>query len=325
MNNKAWDKFLLLVVSVVVIGLSAMFAMKSLAFGERFGIERGTRSDELPETRETNATSATAFVEKTQTWATPTKGEGAKPKKAVPLFVSVPIVEAGGKLIDMSDPEAPLLRPPVTNAWLTSNNLDYLNSSVLSQDPDGDGFTSLEEWEAKTDPVDPKSHPPYADKLIFASRQQEVYMLRFSARPDAERFQIMRIPTAKWPQRDSFMMKVGEISKDQQFRIESFEEKKAVNNVGIEADATEVSITYLPKQETAVLVKGIDTPIPTYFAEMQFQLDPQFKQYVKEGDTFNLTIDPDTKYRVTKVNEDSVVITYQTGTEPEQTVEITKK
>lgn len=323
MSNKAWDKFLLLVISVVVIGLSALFAMKALAFGERFGIERGAKSDELPVTLEERAAGATAFVEKTQTWTTPSKGEEPK-KKPVPLFVSVPIVEAGGKLIDMSDPDAPPLRPPVTNAWLTSNNLDFLNSSVLSQDPDGDGFTNLEEWEAKTAPVDPKSHPPYANKLIFASRQQEVYTLRFSARPDSERFQIMRIPTAKWPQRDSFMMKVGEVSKDQQFRIESFEEKKAINQVGIEADATEVTITYLPKQQSAVLVKGIDTPIPTYYAEMKFQLDAQFKQYVKEGDTFNLTIDADTKYRVTQVNEDSVVITYQTGTEPEQTVEITK-
>lgn len=323
MKNKAWDKFLLLAVSISVIGLSGLFVMKALAFGERFGIERGSQSEELPETLEGRAAGATEFVEKSQTWVTPTKGEGPK-QKQVPLFVSVPIVEAGGKLIDMSDPAAPSLRPPVTNAWLMSNNLDYLNSSVLSQDPDGDGFTNLEEWEAKTLPIDPKSHPPYAEKLIFASRQQEVYTLRFSARPDSERFQIMRIPTTKWPQRDSFMLKAGEVSKDEQFRVESFEEKTAVNNFGIEADATEVTVTYLPTQAEVALVKGVDTPIPTYYAEMQFALDSQFKQYVKEGDAFNLAIDPDTKYRVTKVNEDSVVVTYQTGTEPEQTVEITK-
>jgi len=324
MNSKAWDKVLLLMVSIAVIGLSALFAMKALAFGEKFGMEKGARRDELPATLEVRANGATTFVEKSQTWVTPSKGEGTK-LKPVPLFVSVPIIEAGGKPIDMSDPEAPLLRPPVSNSWLMANNLDYLNSSVLSQDPDGDGFTSLAEWEAKTAPVDPKSHPPYAAKLIFASRQQEVYMLKFSARPDAERFQIMRVATAKWPQRDSFMMKAGEISKDQQFRIESVEEKRAVNTVGIEADATEVTATYLPTQAKVVLVKGIDTSIPTYFAEMKFELDPQFKEYVKEGDAFNLTIDPDTKYRVTKVNEASVVVTYQTGTEPEQTVEITKK
>lgn len=324
MKSKAWDKVLLVVVSVVVIAVSALFAMKALAFGEKFGIERASRNEALPPTLTDRAVKATTFVEKTQTWVTPAMGEGLKTKK-VPLFVSVPIVEAGGKLIDMSDPDAPMLRPPVTNTWLMTNNLDYLNSSVLSQDPDGDGFTSLSEWEAKTDPIDPKSHPPYAEKLIFASRQQEVYGLKFSARPDAERFQIMRVPTAKWPQRDSFMMKVGDTSKDQQFRVESVEEKRAVNSSGIEADATELIITYLPTQAKVALVRGVDTAIPTYFAEMKFELDPQFKEYVKEGDTFNITMDPDTKYRVTKVNENSVTIIYQTGTEPEQTVEITKK
>ncbi len=323
MNDKAWDKLVLLAVSVLVIGLSVLFGMNASAFGERFGIERGRPNNELPETLAARAAGATAFVEKTQTWVTPTKGEGAKLKQ-VPLFVSVPIVEAGGRLIDMSDPGAPQLRPPVTNAWLMSNNLDYLNSGVLSQDPDGDGFTNLAEWEAKTDPIDPKSRPPYAGKLIFKSRQQQDYTLRFSARPDAERFQIMRIPSAKWPQRDSFMMKVGEVSKDQQFRIDSFEEKRAVNNVGIAADATEVTVTYLPTQEKVILVKSVDTIIPTYFAEMGFELDAQFQEFVKEGETFNLTKDPDTKYRVIKVDEDSVTITYQSGAEQEQTVEIKK-
>jgi hypothetical protein len=46
---------------------------------------------------------------------------------------------------------------------------------------------------------------------------------------------------------------------------------------------------------------------------------------VKEGDAFTLTIDPNTKYRVVKVNDASVVITFQTGSEPEQSVEIPKK
>ncbi len=33
---------------------------------------------------------------------------------------------------------------------------------------------------------------------------------------------------------------------------------------------------------------------------MKFELDPTFQQYVKEGDAFTLTIDPNTKYRVVK-------------------------
>ncbi len=322
MNNSAWDKFLLLGAAVVVIGLSGLFVAKSLGFGETFKMEAAVPNNELPPTDEGTAEIARNFVVTENAWETPTKGAAPKP---VPLFVSIPIVESRGELIDMLDPSAPKLREPVTNAWLLDNGLDFLNSAVLQQDPDGDGFTSLAEWDAKTDPVDPASHPPYADKLVMHSRQKQEYKLRFAARPDPERFQIMRLPSVKWPQRDNFYLKVGETSGDKQFRLDSFEEKRAVNNVGIEADATELTITYLPKNEKHVIIRNQDYGVPTYFAELEFLLAPGNKFYVKEGDTFPVVQDPETKYRVTKVNEDSVVITYQTGVEPEQTVEIRKK
>ena len=167
--------------------------------------------------------------------------------------------------------------------------------------------------------------PLYSQKLIFASRQQQDYTLKFSARPDEERFQIMRMPSVKWPDRQNFLLKVGEISRDEQFRVESVEEKTERNASGVEVDATEATITYLPKQTNEVLVRNVEKVIPTYFAEMKFELDPQYREYVKEGDAFNIAIDPDTKYRVVKVNESSVLISYQTGSEPEQTVEILKK
>ncbi len=322
MNGKAWDKLVLLIVGLIVAAVSVMFTLQALAFADKFVLPKVTPQDDLPETEEAVAGMAKGFVEKSQSWSNPVKGAAPKP---VPLFVSIPIVEAGGVLIDMLDPNAPLLRPPVPNAWLMSNNLDFLNAGVLSQDSDRDGFTNLAEWEAKTDPNDSKSHPPYAEKLIFSGRQQEVYLLKFAARPDSERFQIARLPSSKWPQRDTFLMRIGEVSKDQQFRIEAFAEKTALNNVGIQADASELTITYLPKNETHVLVRNVDKPIPTYFADMKFELDPSYQQYVKEGEAFSLTADPETKYRVVKVEENSVTITYQTGAEPEQSIEIPKK
>jgi hypothetical protein len=154
-------------------------------------------------------------------------------------------------------------------------------------------------------------------------------MLRFSARPDADRFQIMRLPTGRWPQRDNFYLKVGEVSEDQQFRIESFEEKRARNNVGIEVDASVLTIKHLPQDKDFQLIRNIDTTIPTYFVELAFPLDPATlsgdDRYVKEGDAFNIVIDPETKYRVVKVNENSVIINYQKGDSPEQTIEINKK
>lgn len=322
MSGKAWDKLILLVAGLAVIGVSALFSMRALGFAENFVLNEGAPKNDLPETEEPRVNIARSFVEKTQAWTNPKKGE---PEKALPLFVSVPIVEAGGKLYDMGDPNEESLRPPVTNAWLMAHNLDYLNSGVLSQDSDRDGFDNLAEWEAKTNPVDAKSHPPYAEKLIFASRQQEVYTLRFAAKPDDERFQINRLPSRKWPQGKNFYLRIGEAADDGQFRVDGYEEKRAPNNAGIEVDASVVKITYLPKNEAHELTRNVDTAIPTYFAEMKFELDPAFQQYVKEGDAFNLTIDPETRYRVVKVEADSVEITYQTGAEPEQTIQIPKK
>lgn len=337
MNSNAWDKLLLIVVGVAVLALSGMFVVKALGFGETFFMETSTPDDTLPPTDVARCKIAKDFVTQTQLWATPEKGAGPKP---VPLFVSIPIVESDGKMIDMLDPNAPKLRPPVTNAWLMNNNLDYLNSNVLEMDSDDDGFSNIEEWDEKTDPIDAASHPAYADKLVMVSRQQTNYQIRFSGRPDSERFQITRMPGSdlvsdapglirdpkfrRYP-RDDFYLRVGDTSEDGRIRLESFEEKRARNSSGIEVDATTLKITYVPKNETHEIVLRVDHQIPTYFAELEFLLDPGNKFFVKEGDTFNLVLDPDTKYRVTKVEEETTSVSYQTGTEPEQTVEIKKK
>ncbi len=322
MKGKAWDKALLLALGLAVIAASVLFSLKAQGFAGRFVLGKANPDNEVPETQKARSDIAKSLVEKNQSWKNSDKGVSGT---AVPLFVSIPLVEKDGQVINMIDPNSPPVRPPVPNAWLMEHNLDFLNAGVLSQDPDSDGFTSLAEFEEKTNPNDPKSHPAYAAKLVFASRQQELYILKFAAKPDPERFQINRVATSKWPQGKNMYLRVGETSEDGQFRLDGFEEKRAKNKVGIEVDASVLKITYLPKNEPHELVRGVDTQIPTYFAEMKFELEPQFQQYVKEGDSFNLVTDPDTKYRVAKVNETSVVITFQTGAQPEQTVEIPKK
>lgn len=321
MNNKAWHHFLLIAVAVIVIGLSGFLITKSLGFNDRFEMSETTRSDELPPTETKFAQVARQLVELRNDWKIPSKGDAPKP---TPLFVSIPIVEADGRLYDMLDPKSPPLRPPVTNAWLLSNNLDYLNSGVLAQDPDGDGFDSMAEWEAKTDPRDPAVHPPYADKLIFVERLSKVYKLKYSAQLDAERSQITRMPTPMFPEQKIYYLKIGETSGDGNFRLDALEKKTARNSVGIEVDASVLKITYLPLGSQHDLVMKEELPIPEYYAHMKFLLDGSFDERVKMGDTFSLVKDPETKYRVTAVSDAAVTITYQTGTQPEQTVEINK-
>lgn len=122
-------------------------------------------------------------------------------------------------------------------------------------------------------------------------------------------------------------MRVGETSKDNKFRIDGFEKKEVKNKLGTTVDASVLKITYLPNQSKYELVRGIEEDIPTYFVELDFALSPGIgkDRYVKEGATFTLSKDPNTKYRVIKVNENSVTITYETSPGQEKTIEIKKK
>ena len=52
------------------------------------------------------------------------------------------------------------VHPPVPNEWLEQFGLPIADADVLTQDPDGDGFTNLEEWQFHTNP----------DRQEFASR-----------------------------------------------------------------------------------------------------------------------------------------------------------
>lgn len=321
--EQSWDKYLLLLLAVLVIGGAGFFITQALGFGDRFLYDETSPVNDLPETDVATSGIARELLDTTVEWSLPKRGEGAAIKE-VPTFVSILLVESEGELVDMSDPNSKPVRPPVSNAWLLEHRLDFLNAGVLRQDPDDDGFTNIEEWEDKTSPKDPDSRPPYADKLRLVGREEEIYKLKFAARPDSERFQVTRMGTPTWPERKNFYMKVGEISEDEQFRIDSFEEKEVERN-GITMDASTLNITYLPKQTKHQLVKNVEEEVPTYFAVIEFLLEPGQTQRIKEGDAFNLTRDPDTRYRVTKVNEDSAEIAYQTGGAEEVTVEIKKK
>ena len=122
------------------------------------------------------------------------KGKLAKPDQwqprtvnghRLPVFVSPPYIsktDADGKE-ELVDPvqDTLMLHPPVPNTWLLANNQDLLSPDVLTQDTDGDGFSTLDEWEWKTDPNNKDSHPPYWSKLFLKRFVRIPFRLRFDA------------------------------------------------------------------------------------------------------------------------------------------------
>lgn len=76
----------------------------------------------------------------------------------------------------------PPIHGNIPNKWFLDNKLDdiFIYSDVLSRDPDNDGFTIQEEYEAKTLPNDPKSHPPLVSKLYLDEIKQFGFYLAFT-------------------------------------------------------------------------------------------------------------------------------------------------
>lgn len=318
-----WDKATLIAVGIIAIALSVLFGLKAQAYPSTFEMERTTPNNEIPQADTAKVESARQFLDEEIKWVLPIKGEEAP--KPLPLFVSVPIVEIGGDLIDMNDPNAKAVRPPATNKWLLENRLDYLDAGIMQQDIDGDEFSNEEEWDAKTDPRDPNSHPSYTDKLHLVARRQQSYVLLFQTMPDDKRFQIRRLPSAAHAGQENFMMTAGETSSDGMFRVESVEKAEGKNDLGITVDQSKLTITYLPTGEKKILTRGLEETIPTYYAEFEFELAGGSKFFVKQGDPFVLPVDSETKYKLVDIQEQEAEISYMAEPGKEVTVKITPK
>jgi len=325
--NEKWDRLILAIVALIVIVVAALFVKKSLAYGEQFETETAEIDGTLPinSAEVDRVATSTRLVTQDVRWDPPIR-EIDDTTMTVRLFVSVPIVEVSGNLINMRDPNARLVRAPASNQWLLDNKLDFLDATVLDQDPDGDGFKNLEEWNAKTLPNDASSHPSYAEKLSLLGRFSQNYTLTFSSQLDPERFQITREQTANFP-RDTSIMRIGETSTDGKFRLDKFEKKEGLNDLGVTVDKSEVTITYLETGKQEVLVRQEPKTIPTFYAQLKFELSgkPSWEDYVKLGDTFKLPIDPETEYKLISVEPDEAEITYQPQPGQEKTVKIQKK
>lgn len=178
------------------------------------------------------------------------------------------------------------------------------------------------EVSAKTTTASSTKLPAELATLIYTKRQQQSYLLTFVARPDKEKFQIRRKPSVAWPKTESFMLKVGETSPDNQFRVESFQAKEAKNELGIVIDASELTVTHLPTEKKYPLTRQVETVIPTYYAEFQNE-DQRF--FVKEGDTFVVPTSPSTKFKLLEVKEDSVEFSFEQGPGKVEKVKLDRK
>ena len=87
----------------------------------------------------------------------------------------------------------------VPDAWELKYGLNPNDPSDAKKDLDGDTFTNLEEFEAKTDPTNPESHPDFLDFLALASdlRTEELPFMFKMATPIPSGHRLTFVATAR--------------------------------------------------------------------------------------------------------------------------------
>lgn len=87
--------------------------------------------------------------------------------------------------IKSSDPDKPIdllkddpVHDPIPNTWWLENRIDPGFADSPNRDPDGDGFSNLEEFVGKTNPNSAKSHPPLIAKLMYVKDESLTWAIR---------------------------------------------------------------------------------------------------------------------------------------------------
>ena len=148
------------------------------------------------------------------------------------------------------------VHPPVPNEWFEQFNLPISDADVLAQDPDGDGFANLDEWQGHTNPIDKNSHPDYLTKLKLKSFSEEPFRLMFSSWVEdaANGGQTFGINTIDLKQPTQFL-KVGDVIPGTRFKILKFTEKYQPNQYGTNVDVSELLLEHEESKERLTLTK----------------------------------------------------------------------
>ena len=207
------------------------------------------------------------------------------------------------------------VHPPVPNEWLDEFGLPIAEADVLTQDPDGDGFTNLEEWQGKTNPTEKDSHPAFIAKLKMKSFNREPFRLVFASRTD-DTF-LINASDLKEPTQ---FLKVGDLIRGTKFKIVKFTPKSETNQQGGEVDISELTIENTENKEQLNLVKEKIMVSPESVGTFLYTWGTPRELVIKKDQEFSLPPEEKIRYKLIDVQPGRAVIV---NTEkPEERIEI---
>src|SRR5262249_45944688 len=193
---------------------------------------------------------------------------------------------------------------PVPNEWFEKYALPIEDADALEQDPDKDGFTNLDEWEGKTDPINAESHPDYTTKLQLVSATEEPFRYIFASRTK-DKFGINSIDESEPTQ----FLKVGDVIRGTDFKIVTFTEKKERNQYGVRMDASELLLEHQGSHARVTLIKGQVATSPQSVATFIYSWGWRKEFEVGKDQDFTLaTAEGNRTYKLIDVRQDKAVI-----------------
>jgi hypothetical protein len=214
------------------------------------------------------------------------------------------------------------IHPPVPNEWLEQFGLPIADADVLEQDPDGDGFTNLDEWQGHTNPVDKNSHPDYITKLKMKSSSEEPFGLVFSSWVRGPEGETYAINTLDLKQPTQFLQ-VGDAIGGTRFKIVKFKEKYQPNQYGTRVDVSELTLEQEETKERLTLVKERVAMSPESVATFIYSWPaghPPREFEVRKDQEFSLKPLEEIKYKLTDVEPNKAVIV--NNQKPDEPIEI---
>ena len=149
--------------------------------------------------------------------------------------------------------------------WEKKFGLNAGDAADAALDSDGDGFTNLEEFLAKTDPTDPKDHPDYLDSLKIQLPLKETYLpfVFCGARPlpGSWRCEFFN-PKKRNPKlgvTGYFTAKIGEEIPGYGYVVKSYEPKKEMRSIkgggNLQKKSVDVSEATIERKSDGKVVK----------------------------------------------------------------------
>ena len=195
------------------------------------------------------------------------------------------------------------VHPPVPNEWLEEFGLPITDGDVLSQDPDADGFSNLEEWQNHSKPTDKNSHPAFIAKLKMKSFVQEPFRLVFASWVD----DTFAINTNDLKEPTQFL-KLGDPIRGTKFRLLRLTEKFEPNRYGTKIDVSELTLENQETREQLNLVKEKIMISPESVANFVYMWGGRREFAIKKDQEFSLKPEEQIKYKLVNVQSTKAVI-----------------